>query len=157
VQRHQSIEELEIGVSWEGLRRVQRIFWWAELFIHIAIGATLLMGGVGIWNVMAAAVRSRTREIGLKKAFGADDGDIFKQFLAEALGLSLGSSFLGIVLGWITVACIFYTIGTHPPEYLFLYCAALGLVFGVFLGIGAGLLPSIQASHMQVVDAMSYE
>jgi len=157
VQRHQSIEELEIHVLWEGLRRVQRIFWWTELFIHVAIGATLLLGGVGIWNIMVAAVRSRTREIGLKKAVGADDVDIFKQFLAEALGLSLGGSFLGIVLGWIIVACLFYTIGTHPPEYFFLFSTALGLVFGVFLGIGAGLFPSIQASRMQVVDAMSYE
>ncbi len=48
-------------------------------------------------------------------------------------------------------------MGNHRHKYLFLYCAALGLVFGVFLGIGAGLLPSIRASHMQVVDAMSYE
>jgi putative ABC transport system permease protein len=157
VQRHQSIETLEIGVLWEGLRRVQRIFWWTELFILVAIGATLLLGGVGIWNVMVAAVRSRTREIGLKKAVGASDVDILKQFLAEALGLSLGSSFLGIILGWITLTYLFYTIGSHPPEYLFLLCAALGLFFGVFLGLGAGLFPSIQASRMQVVDAVRYE
>jgi len=157
VQKYQSTEQLQIEVLWEGLRRVQRIFWWTELFIHVAIVATLLLGGVGIWNVMMAAVRSRTREIGLKKAVGADDVDILKQFLTEALGLSLGASFLGIVLGRITVECLFYTIGTHPPEYLFLFCVALGLFFGVFLGIGAGLFPSIQASRMQVVDAVRYE
>jgi putative ABC transport system permease protein len=157
VQSHQSTEELQIEVLWEGLRRVQRIFWWTELFIHVAIGATLLLGGLGIWNVMMAAVRSRTREIGLKKAVGANDVDILKQFLAEALGLSLGASFLGIVLGRIIVECLFYTIGTHPPENLFLFCVALGLVFGVCLGIGAGLFPSIQASRMQVVDAVRYE
>jgi putative ABC transport system permease protein len=157
VQRYQSTEQLQIEVLWEGLRRVQRIFWWTELFIHVAIGATLLLGGLGIWNVMMAAVRSRTREIGLKKAVGANDVDILKQFLAEALGLSLGASFLGIVLGRITVECLFYTIGTYPPEYLFLFCVALGIVFGVFLGIGAGLFPSIQASRMQVVDAVRYE
>jgi putative ABC transport system permease protein len=157
VQNNQSTEQLQVEVLWEGLRRVQRIFWWTELFIHIAIGATLLLGGVGIWNVMMAAVRSRTREIGLKKAVGADDMDILKQFLAEALGLSLGASFLGIVLGRIIVAGLFFLIGTHPPEHLFLFCVALGLVFGVFLGIGAGLFPSIQASRMQVVDAVRYE
>jgi putative ABC transport system permease protein len=157
VQSHQSTEQLQVEVLWEGLRRVQRIFWWTELFIHIAIGATLLLGGLGIWNVMMAAVRSRTREIGLKKAVGADDVDILKQFLAEAVGLSLGASCLGIVLGRITVACLFYMIDTQPPEYLFPLCVGLGLIFGMVLGIGAGLFPSIRASRMQVVDAVRYE
>ena len=157
VKARQSTEQLRVEVPWEGLRRVQRIFWWAEFFIYVAIGATLLLGGVGIWNVMMAAVRSRTREIGLKKAVGAKDVDILKQFLTEAIVLSLGASIMGIVLGRMMVECLSYIVDTHPVEYLFFLCMLLGLVFGMILGIGAGLFPSIQASRMEVVDAVRFE
>lgn len=157
VQRHQSGEQLQVEVMWEGLRRVQRLFWWTELFIHVAIGITLILGGVGICNVMLAAVRSRTREIGLKKAVGADDADILQQFLAEAVVLSLSSSCLGVLLGRMAVAGLACLIDLHPPAHLFFLSVGLGLIFGMLLGIGAGLFPSIQASRMDVVDAVRYE
>lgn len=157
VQTYQSNEELRIEVLWEGLKRVQQIFWWTEFFVYIAIGVTLLLGGVGVWNVMMAAVRSRTREIGLNKAVGADDVDIFMQFLSEAIVLSLGASLLGIIVGRLIVECFSYFIGSQLAEYLFLMCMGLGLVFGMLLGIGAGLCPSIRASRMDVVDAVRYE
>jgi len=157
VQTYQSNEELRVEVLWEGLKRVQQIFWWTEFFVYIAIGVTLILGGVGIWNVMMAAVRSRTREIGLKKAVGAKDRDIFIQFLSEAMILSLGASLLGIITGLLSVECFSYFIGSQLAEYLFLICIVLGLSFGTLLGIGAGLFPSIRASRMDVVDAVRYE
>jgi len=157
VQTHQSNEELRVEVLWEGLKRVQQIFWWTEFFVYVAIGVTLILGGVGIWNVMMAAVRSRTREIGLKKAVGAKDVDIFIQFLSEAIILSLGASLLGIIIGRLSVECFSYFIGSQLAEYLFLICIVLGLSFGTLLGIGAGLFPSIRASRMEVVDAVRYE
>ena len=157
VQTYQSNEELRVEVLWEGLKRVQQIFWWTEFFVYVAIGVTLILGGVGIWNVMMAAVRSRTREIGLKKAVGANDVDIFIQFLSEAMILSLGASLLGIIIGRLSVECFSYFIGSQLAEYLFLICIVLGLSFGMLLGIGAGLFPSIRASRMDVVDAVRYE
>jgi putative ABC transport system permease protein len=99
VKSNQSPEELHVEVSWEGLKRVQQLAWWIEFLIYLATSATFLLGGVGIWNVMLAAVVSRTREIGLKKAMGAEDKDILAQFLSEALCLSLGAALLGALLG----------------------------------------------------------
>lgn len=157
VQKYQSVDQLQVEVLWEGLRRVQRLFWWAELFIYVAIGITLLLGGMGIWNIMMAAVQSRTREIGLKKAVGADDADILKQFLAEAVALSLGASFMGVILARTTVAGLSCIIDLQRTEYLFFVSVGVGLIFGMFLGIGAGLFPSIKASRMDVVDAIRYE
>ena len=72
----QSPEELHVEVSWECLNRVKKLAWWIEFLVYMAISATFILGGVGIWNVMMAAVTSRTREIGLKKAMGAEDKDI---------------------------------------------------------------------------------
>jgi putative ABC transport system permease protein len=157
VNNYQSIDQMQVYVSWEGLKRVQRVSWWVEFFIYLAITATLLLGGVGIWNVMMAAVRSRTREIGLKKAMGAQDRDILAQFLSEALCLSLGSAVIGIALSRLATEILGSYIGSRPPEDLFLIGLVMGFLFAVGLGVGAGLYPSIQASRMEVVSAIRYE
>ncbi len=157
VQANQSPEELHVEVSWEGLKRVQQLAWWIEFLIYLAIGATFVLGGVGIWNVMMAAVVTRTREIGLKKAMGAQDKDILAQFLSEALCLSMGAALLGGLLGRIIIEFLGHMIGSRPPENLFLLGLALGFLFAVVLGVGAGLYPSLRASRMEVVTAIRYE
>jgi putative ABC transport system permease protein len=157
IQSRQPAAGLRLQVFWERLKRVKRLAWWIEFFVYLAITATLVLGGVGIWNVMMAAVRSRTREIGLKKAMGAQDRDILAQFLSEALCLSVSAALVGVLLGWVIVQCLGFCIGSHPPQDLFLLCIALGLLFAIMLGVGAGLYPSIQASRMEVVSAIRYE
>jgi len=157
VRAHQDIDGLQVEVAWEQLRRIQRIVWWVELFIYTSIAATLILGGFGIWNGMMASVQARTREIGLKKAMGAVDGDIMSQFLAEALCLSLGSAFLGIVGGRFAIQAISSLLQSSPPEDLFLTYMGMSLLFSVVLGVGAGFYPAIRASRMEVVTAMRYE
>jgi putative ABC transport system permease protein len=112
---------------------------------------------MGIWNIMMAAVRTRTREIGLKKAMGAEDRDILAQFLTEALCLSLVAAVVGVALGRILVELLGLWIGMRPPEELFVTCLAFSLIFAVALGVGAGLYPSLQAARMEVVSATRYE
>jgi len=157
VTTHQSPEELHVEVSWEALKRVQKLTWWIEFLIYLATSATFLLGGVGIWNVMMAAVTSRTREIGLKKAMGAEDRDILAQFLSEALCLSGGAALLGAGLGRIMMEVLSYIIESRPPENLFFLALTLAFLFAVLIGVGAGLYPSIRASRMEVVTAIRYE
>jgi putative ABC transport system permease protein len=157
INRYQMPEQLHVEVMWEALKRVQHVAWWVEFFIYLAITATFFLGGIGIWNVMMAAVRSRTREIGLKKAMGAKDRDILAQFLSEALCLSIGAALLGATLGRIGMQVMGYLIGSHPQEDLFFLSLMMGLAFAIVLGVGAGLYPSIQASRMEVVSAIRYE
>ncbi len=149
--------QLRIIVGWEALKQVQRVFWWVSLFIYASISATLVLSGLGIWNIMMAAVASRTREIGLKKAMGAEDHDILLQFLFEALIVTVSASVFGILLGRAGVEYMSQLLGSHPPEGLFWVCLGFGLGFAAILGIGSGLYPSIRASRMQVVEAMRYE
>ena len=99
IAAHQPSQGLQVDVAWERLKQVRRVSWWVELFIQVSVVATLVLGGFGIWNIMMVAVRTRTREIGLKKAMGAEDSDILQQFLTEALCLSVASAVAGIVLG----------------------------------------------------------
>ena len=157
VKSHQSPEELHVEVAWEALKRVQLLAWWIEFLIYLATSATFLLGGVGIWNVMMAAVTSRTREIGLKKAMGAEDRDILAQFLSEALCLSVGAALLGAGIGRILMEILSYFIESRPPENLFLFGVTLAFLFAVVIGVGAGLYPSIRASRMEVVSAIRYE
>jgi putative ABC transport system permease protein len=157
VKSYQSPEELHVEVSWEALKRVQLLAWWIEFLIYLATSATFLLGGVGIWNVMMAAVTSRTREIGLKKAMGAEDRDILAQFLSEALCLSLGAALLGAGLGRLLMEVLSYFIGSRPPEDLFFFGVSMAILFAVLIGVGAGLYPSIRASRMEVVSAIRYE
>ena len=98
---------------------------------------------------MTAAVRARTREIGLKKAFGAEDRDILAQFLMESLWISLGAAFLGGVLARIIIGILGWFIDHHVSEDLFLFYLAVSFVFAIFLGVSAGLYPSLQASRME--------
>jgi putative ABC transport system permease protein len=157
ISSHQSPEELHVEASWEALKRVQQLAWWIEFLIYLATSATFLLGGVGIWNVMMAAVTSRTREIGLKKAMGAEDRDILAQFLSEALCLSGGAALLGAGLGRIMMEILSYVIESRPPENLFFLGFTLAFLFAVLIGVGAGLYPSIRASRMEVVTAIRYE
>jgi putative ABC transport system permease protein len=157
IKSSQSPEELHVEVSWEALKRVQQLAWWIESLIYLAISATFILGGVGIWNVMMAAVVTRTREIGLKKAMGAEDKDIMAQFLSEALCLSIGAALLGALLGRILMEILGHLIGSRPPENLFFLGLSLGILFAVILGVGAGLYPSLRASRMEVVTAIRYE
>lgn len=157
IQSVQYAPGLKVEVAWDQVKRVKAVAFWVQLFIYSSIVATLILGGVGIWTVMMAAVRTRTREIGLKKAMGAEDQAIMAQFLAEAVCLSFTASLAGSFVGLLTVEVTSHLISSHPPQGLFLFCVILGLVVAVGLGVAAGLYPSLQASRMEVVSAIRYE
>ena len=157
VRAHQSDEGLRVWVSRGPLKRVKKMAWWIETFVNLAVFATLILGGFGIWNIMMNSIRSRTQEIGLKKAMGAKDRDIMAQFLAEALCLSLTGALVGIAVGRAAVEFVCFLLGSRPSEDLFILCVGMGLVFAVLLGIGAGISPSLRASRMEVVSAVRYE
>ncbi|MHC1745060.1 MAG: ABC transporter permease [Syntrophobacteraceae bacterium] len=157
METFQSGDRYHVEVAWEQLKRVQRIAWWMQTFIYLSIIATLVLGGLGIWNGMMASVQARTREIGLKKAIGAEDRDILIQFLGEAWFLSVGSALFGIVLGRGAVQLVSLILKSPPSEELFVLSVGLSIVFSLVLGVGAGFTPSTIASRMEVVSALRYE
>lgn len=157
VSARQSADRLHVDVGWEQLKRVSSIAWWIEFFIYLSLFVTFILAGLGIWNSMMSAVQSRTREIGVKKAIGAEDGDIFAQFLSEALCLSIGSSLLGIALGVGVVEVTSRLIQSQPSRHMLILSTLLSLLFSAVLGLLGGLYPSVRASRMEVVSAIRYE
>ncbi|MBW2368586.1 MAG: ABC transporter permease [Deltaproteobacteria bacterium] len=157
VRQQQPAQNLEVYVARTQLRSLKRIVWTVKVFVNLAIVATLALGGFGIWNSMMTSVRSRTREIGLKKIMGAKDREIFSQFLTEAICFSLCAVSFGVLMSLGAVKLMAIAFDIHPAQNLFYLCAGMGLVFSLILGVGAGLAPAMKASRMQVVDAVRYE
>ncbi|MGD9781059.1 MAG: ABC transporter permease [Kiritimatiellia bacterium] len=157
IRRHQARIPLQVDVARVQLRYVRRLLGWMETFIFLAVGTTLGLGSLGIWTGMLSAVRARTREIGLKKAMGAEDGDIHAQFLAEALCLSLGAAVAGIAGARISLIGLSRVLHSVVSEWLFLGCMLLSLLLSLILGLAAGYWPARQASRMDAVSAMRDE
>jgi macrolide transport system ATP-binding/permease protein len=116
---------------------------------------SLVVGGIGIMNIMLVSVTERTREIGLRKALGARRRDIQAQFLIESVTLCLGGGFLGIALGWIVTLIIGYFQGAWmSPTFISI---ALSCGFSVAVGIGFGYWPAVLASRLDPIEALRYE
>lgn len=116
---------------------------------------SLLVGGIGIMNMMLTTVTERTREIGLRKAIGAKKQDITMQFLAESVMLTFGGGFIGIILGWLAATIISIVTGVATsvsiPYILlaFFVSAAIGIIFGYY--------PARRAAGLNPIEALRYE
>jgi putative ABC transport system permease protein len=121
------------------------------------LSITILLGGLGITNVMLAAVQDRTREIGLRKALGAKEGIIMVQFLTESIFISLFAGVIGAGVGLLSVQLLKGPLGVEVSPMMMALSIVGGLVFTVFLGVVSGLYPSIRASRLDSVSAMRFE
>jgi putative ABC transport system permease protein len=126
------------------------------LFLGLIAGISLLVGGIGIMNIMLVSVTERTKEIGLRKAVGAKRRDVLRQFLVEATSLSLFGGLIGIGLGAATA----YAITLIQPELpVAVTPDSVALATGVSLAIGLffGLYPAYRAARLNPIDALRYE
>ena len=121
------------------------------------VGISLLVGGIGIMNIMLVSVTERTREIGILKALGARRGDILLQFLIEAVVLCLLGGLLGIALGYGAGALVATLLPGFPPAHVPLWAIALSVGFSAAVGIVFGILPAAKAAQLDPIDALRYE
>jgi macrolide transport system ATP-binding/permease protein len=118
-------------------------------------GISLVVGGIGIMNIMLVSVTERTREIGLRKALGARTHDIRTQFLIESVTLCLMGGFLGIVFGWTVSLIIGYFQGVWLNPSLISIVLSCG--FSVGVGVVFGYWPAVLASRLDPIEALRYE
>jgi putative ABC transport system permease protein len=131
-----------------------------KVFLGGIGGISLLVGGIGIMNIMLVSVTERTREIGLRKALGARKRDILTQFLTESSLLSLIGGLIGILLGWtisFVVGKIAAANGTAFTPVVGLDAIALATIFSAIVGLFFGIYPASRAANLEPVEALRYE
>lgn len=116
-------------------------------------GISLLVGGIGIMNIMLVSVTERTREIGLRKAIGATSNDIKLQFMIEAIVISLTGGVIGLFFGWVTTIAIKSLLNAEIP----VWSIFMALGFSILVGIIFGTYPAVKASKKDPIEALRYE
>jgi putative ABC transport system permease protein len=130
------------------------------IFLGGVAAISLLVGGIGIMNIMLVSVTERTREIGLRKAIGARKRDILIQFLTESSLLSLLGGLIGIALGWalsMGVGAIARASDADLNPAVSLDAVLLATLFSAAVGLFFGLYPAKRASDLEPVEALRYE
>ncbi len=125
------------------------------ILLSAIAGISLLVGGIGIMNMMLTTVTERTREIGLRKAIGAQKSDITMQFLSESIMLTVMGGVVGIIFGWLIATMISLFAGISTSVSI----PAILLAFGVSAGIGIifGYYPARRAANLNPIEALRYE
>lgn len=126
-----------------------------SLLLGCIAAISLLVGGIGIMNIMLVSVTERTREIGLRKAIGACRRDIMSQFLIEAVVMTFIGGLMGILLGWSAALLMSAFVGWATKVSVF--SVILSTTFSVAVGIGFGLWPAKKAAQLNPIEALRYE
>ncbi len=152
---HRGVQDFSVTIPAELLaeqQRAQVIF----TYVMVAIAAiSLLVGGIGIMNIVLATVLERTREIGIRRATGARRSDIVRQFLLESVLISIAGGVLGIAFGYFLSWFI-----AHAAEWKTIVTSSSILIaFGVSVGVGVvfGIYPALKASRIDPIEALRYE
>ncbi len=163
-QRHHIREGEDDDFSVMSMGAVSRIadqmYAIGELVMGAIAGISLLVGGIGIMNIMLVSVTERTREIGLRKAVGAKRRDILTQFLTEAVMLSLCGGAIGVGLAWLIVrisSSALANMGFHFPAMLPGDVIALAVGVSIFIGLVSGIYPAIRAARLNPIEALRHE
>jgi putative ABC transport system permease protein len=125
------------------------------LLIAIA-SVSLLVGSIGIMNMMLVSVAERTREIGIRKAIGAKERHIVTQFLSESVLISFIGSMIGLVAGVV----ISQTVGRFVLDFnvpLSMWAPVMAVIVAIIVGIASGVMPALKAAKMNPLDALRHE
>ena len=141
-------------------RQVTQVLGIIQLVLAGIAGISLLVGGIGIMNIMLVSVTERIREIGLRKAVGAKRRDILTQFLIEAATLGLCGGAVGVGLGWVIVkimSVVAANAGFSFEAVLPGYAIALAAGVSIFVGLVSGLYPAIRAAQLDPIESLRHE
>ncbi len=155
--RSEEDDDFRIQTAEQLMEEFNQIIGMVTVVIGGIVGISLLVGGIGIMNIMLVSVTERTREIGICKAIGAKRHHILMQFLIEALLLSLLGGLIGLAAGFGLGTLIANTIPGFPPAAIPLWSVALALGFSGFVGVLFGILPAAKAANLDPIDALRYE
>jgi putative ABC transport system permease protein len=154
-RRHHETNDYELIIPYELLKQEEKERRIYNLILGSIASISLLVGGIGIMNIMLATVLERTREIGIRRALGARRKEILVQFLFEALALSLIGGFLGILLG-VILSLIIDGIAEFKTD-ITLFSVVIAFSIAGAVGVGFGTFPAKRAAELNPIESLRYE
>ncbi len=154
-RHHWKQEDYNIVIPFELLKQEEKERQIYNFLLGAIAAISLIVGGIGIMNIMLATVMERTREIGIRRAIGARKADIMSQFVTEAVVISIVGGLIGVLLG-VTLSLIVSSF-TDVSTYIRLYSIIVAFTFSVIVGISFGWLPAKNAASLKPVDSIRYE
>ncbi|MDR1517128.1 MAG: ABC transporter permease [Dysgonamonadaceae bacterium] len=154
-RRHFNNDDYSIVIPYELLKQEEKERQIYNFLLGAIAAISLIVGGIGIMNIMLATVMERTREIGIRRAIGARKKDIMSQFVSEAVAISITGGIIGVVLG--IVLSLTVSLFTDIKTSIQLYSIFIAFAFSVIVGISFGYLPAKNAANLKPVDSIRYE
>ena len=154
LKRHKK-EDFRIDTQEESLSLINNILNFLTFVIGGIASISLLVGGIGIMNIMLVSVNERIREIGIRKSVGATRRDIFLQFLVESVVISMIGGTVGIILGVSVSMGMMKMVGVTPVVSL--WSTGLAYFVSIFVGIVSGVYPAMRAAQLDPVEALRHE
>lgn len=155
IRHHYNNEDFSIVIPYELLKQEKKERRIYNILLGSIAAISLLVGGIGIMNIMLANVMERTREIGIRRAIGAKKDDILSQFLTEALAISITGGLIGVILG-IGIS-LFITVITDVSTSITWYSIVVSFLFSALVGITFGYLPARKAAKFNPIESIRYE
>jgi putative ABC transport system permease protein len=147
--------DFQIRPMTDFINKVRSVGFVLSLLLAVIASISLIVGSIGIMNMMLVSVTERTREIGTRKALGAPNNWIMMQFLTESILISFIGSFIGMIFGIILSQVGGYIIGYEVP--ISVWSVVVSVSVAIFVGVISGLMPALKAMRLNPIDALRYQ
>ena len=154
---HKGIEDFTFRTQEDWAEQINTFIHNARLSGGLIAGISLLVGGIGIMNIMLASISERVREIGIRKSVGAATADIFTQILVESVVIAVLGGLTGLVTSFALVHLISSFAPTDNAPIITIPALAVAFAFSVLVGVLAGIFPAIKAANLNPIQALRYE